>query len=160
MKRILAVLFLTATTMVFAQTAPCPQPPILNNPDGPACSNQMDPCQCSQDFYWTAGVIPGTPPADWWEVQRRTKSPTTAFTPWVFVGKTIELRWWVAWDAGDSSRSQDDGLQHAGQQKPGWTYEYRVRSCRYVPGSWEIVCSQASATVASYKGVAYIRSTR
>jgi len=162
MKGIVKSLFLTVsillTGVIYSQTAPCPTPPILNNPTGPVCTDQLDPCLCSQDFYWDPNIIPGQPQTDWWEVFRRTKVGTV-WTPFVLVGKTQDTRWWVAWDAGDSSRSQDDGLQRAGQQKSGFIYEYKVRSCRYVP-DWQIICSATTGTVATYKGIVYIRSVR
>lgn len=153
---ILLVLAFSATFMSQAQTTP-PTPPLLNAPDDPPCTDPLDIVQCSQDFYWEQPQ--GGEPVGWYEVFRRTESQQGDYTAWVLVGTTTETRWWTALDAGDSERNQA-GEVRAGQQKPGFVYHYRVRSCRLISGTWTISCSAFSTSEVVYQGVSYQRVTQ
>ena len=134
-----------------------PTPPNLNNPDDPPCVDPTNTAICSQDFYWdqpAGGELVG-----WYEVFRRTLIQSGGTTAWVKVGNTLDLWWWTALDAGDSEVNAA-GEVRAGQQKPGFMYEYKVRSCRLVDETWKIVCSQFSTTSVEFAGAVYERSTQ
>jgi hypothetical protein len=152
----LVVLCLLITVgLVLAQTPATP--PNLNNPDDPPCVDPTDTAVCSQDFYWDQPS--GDPLPNWYEVFRRTLPQTGNPTAWVKVGNTTELRWWTALDAGDSELNAV-GEVRAGQQKPGFMYEYRVRSCRLVDQTWDIICTGFSTDSVQFQGVVYNRSVQ
>ena len=155
-KLILAVLAVTLTTaIIFAQVPPTP--PNLNNPNDPPCADPADTAVCSQDFYWDQPA--GGETVGWYEIFRRTLIQSGGTTAWVKVGNTTETRWWTALDAGDSEVNAA-GEVRAGQQKPGFMYEYKVRSCRLVDQTWHIVCSQFSTGSTQFAGAVYERSTQ
>lgn len=112
-KLLILVLFLFPGVALSQNYVTCENVPYYTI-DGDTCSDELDPCLCSQTFSWDE--VEG---AEYYEVIRYKR---------VDFGGT-DIKWSNEGVVGRTSRAQWSFPMDTPVGIPGWSYLYRVRAC-------------------------------